>query len=191
VFGSRSAGGDDGGISGRVFAAFAAHIGDSSLRGRELWIAMTSRPDLMTIDLKRQGRFGLCIPLFPAQDSNDLVELFQTVASIKKIQLTPEIKQFIETALAGRPLTGSDVDSVITRAREIAVLDKRDSELRLSDLEDAIGSFIDALDPELLALQELAAVLACSDARYLPEKYKSANRSELNATFAVLKSRVG
>ena len=190
VFGSRSAGGEDGGISGRVFAAFAAHIGDSSLRGRELWIAMTSRPDLMTIDLKRQGRFGLCIPLFPAQDSNDLIDLFQTVAIGKKIQLAPEVKQFIETALADRPLTGSDVDSIITRAKENSVLDKRDTELRLSDLQEAIGSFIDALDPELIALQELAAVLACSDTRYLPEKYKSANRSELNATFAVLKSRV-
>src|SRR5206468_1006926 len=31
VFGSREAGGDDSGISGRVFAAFAAHIGDSTL----------------------------------------------------------------------------------------------------------------------------------------------------------------
>lgn len=190
VFGSRNAGGEDGGISGRVFAAFAAHIGDSSLRGRELWIAMTSRPDLMTIDLKRQGRFGLCIPLFPAQDNEDLLDLFQTVAKSKKMQLGPEVIQFIQTALANRPLTGSDVDSILTRSKENAVLDKRDNELRLSDLQDAIGGFIDALDPELIALQELAAVLACSDARYLPEKYKTANRSELTATFNVLKSKI-
>jgi SpoVK/Ycf46/Vps4 family AAA+-type ATPase len=59
VFGSREGGDDDGGVSGRVFAAFAAHIGDSTLRGRELWVAMTSRPDLLAIDMKRQGRFGL------------------------------------------------------------------------------------------------------------------------------------
>ena len=43
VFGTREADGDSG-VSGRVFAAFAAHIGDSTLRGRELWVAMTSRP---------------------------------------------------------------------------------------------------------------------------------------------------
>ena len=71
----------------------------------------------MTIDLKRQGRFGLCVPLFPAQDTKDLVELFQTVAASKKIQLPADINQFIETALANRPLTGSDVDSIITRAQ--------------------------------------------------------------------------
>lgn len=32
----------DSGVSGRVFAAFAAHIGDSTLRGREVWVAMTT-----------------------------------------------------------------------------------------------------------------------------------------------------
>jgi SpoVK/Ycf46/Vps4 family AAA+-type ATPase len=64
VFGSRE-GDNDSGVSGRVFAAFAAHIGDSSLRGREVWVAMTSRPDLLAIDMKRQGRFGLSLPLFP------------------------------------------------------------------------------------------------------------------------------
>ena len=86
VFGTREADGDSG-VSGRVFAAFAAHIGDSTLRGRELWVAMTSRPDLLSIDMKRQGRFGLCIPLFPAQGPDDVLELFTTVAKVKKIAL--------------------------------------------------------------------------------------------------------
>jgi SpoVK/Ycf46/Vps4 family AAA+-type ATPase len=190
VFGTRSAGGDDGGISGRVFAAFAAHIGDSTLRGRELWIAMTSRPDLLTIDLKRQGRFGLCVPLFPAQDANDIVDLFQTVARVKKIQLSTEIEDYIRANLATRPLTGSDVDSIITRAKEIAVLAQRDTDIRVSDLQEAIGSFIDALDPDLIALQELAAVLACSDARYLPEKYKTADRAEMTRVFNVLRGKL-
>src|ERR1041385_5303147 len=86
VFGTREADGDSG-VSGRVFAAFAAHIGDSTLRGRELWVAMTSRPDLLSIDMKRQGRFGLCMPLFPAQGPNDVMELFNTVARVKNIAL--------------------------------------------------------------------------------------------------------
>src|SRR5207247_4969940 len=63
VFGTREADGDSG-VSGRVFAAFAAHIGDASLRGRELWVAVTSRPGLLSINMKRQGRFGLWIPRF-------------------------------------------------------------------------------------------------------------------------------
>jgi AAA+ superfamily predicted ATPase len=190
VFGTREADGDSG-VSGRVFAAFAAHIGDATLRGRELWVAMTSRPDLLSIDMKRQGRFGLCIPLFPAQGPDDVVELFTTVARVKKIALTDEILAYIKENLGTRPLTGSDVESILIRAKESAVLAKRDNDVQRADLEEAVNSFIDPLDPELLALQELAAVLSCSDRRYLPEKYRPADRALLQQDFARLKIHAG
>ena len=191
VFGSRDSDSGDSGVSGRVFAAFAAHIGDSTLRGRELWVAMTSRPDLLAIDMKRQGRFGLCVPLFPAQGPDDVVELFTVVAGVKKIGLADEIKKYIREHLGDRLLTGSDVEAMLTRAKERAVLAQRDDDVQLADLEEAVNSFIDPLDPELLALQELAAVLACSDRRYLPERNRDADRASLMEQFARLKLRAG
>ncbi|HTI71142.1 MAG TPA: AAA family ATPase [Candidatus Limnocylindria bacterium] len=191
VFGSRSGGDEDGGVTGRVFAAFAAHIGDSTLRGRELWVAMTSRPDLLAIDMKRQGRFGLCIPLFPAQGPDDVEQLFATVAKVKGIKLAEGILPFIREFLGGRPLTGSDIESILIRAKERAVLAKRDDDVQLTDLEEAVNSFIDPLDPELLAFQELNAVLACSDRRYLPERYEAQDRAALMEQFADLKRRMG
>ncbi|HTL54663.1 MAG TPA: ATP-binding protein [Candidatus Limnocylindrales bacterium] len=190
VFGTREADGDSG-VSGRVFAAFAAHIGDSTLRGRELWVAMTSRPDLLSIDMKRQGRFGLCMPLFPAQNSTDVIELFSTVAKVKGISLNDAILTYIRENLGEQPLTGSDVESILIRAKEKAVLAKRDSDVQRADLEEAVSSFIDPLDPDLLALQELAAVLACSDRRYLPERYRAGDRAALLEQFAHLKLRAG
>ena len=190
VFGTREGDGDSG-VSGRVFAAFAAHIGDSTLRGRELWVAMTSRPDLLAIDMKRQGRFGLCIPLFPAQGPDDVVELFTTVARVKKIALSDAVLAYIREKLGLRPLTGSDVEAVLIRAKERAVLASRDDDVQLADLEEAVNSFIDPLDPDLLALQELAAVLACSDRRYLPERYSTADRATLLEEYARLKLRAG
>ncbi len=191
VFGTRDMDSGDSGVSGRIFAAFAAHIGDSSLRGRELWVAMTSRPDLLAIDMKRQGRFGLCVPLFPALGPDDVLELFTIVAGIKKITLAQEIKTYIREHLGNRALTGSDVEAILTRAKERAVLAKHDDDVQLGDLEEAVNSFIDPLDPELLALQELAAVLACSDRRYLPERYREADRAALMEQFAGLKLRAG
>jgi SpoVK/Ycf46/Vps4 family AAA+-type ATPase len=190
VFGTREADGDSG-VSGRVFAAFAAHLGDSSLRGRELWVAMTSRPDLLSIDMKRQGRFGLCIPLFPAQKPEDVVTLFTTIAKVKKITLSEAILTYIREQLGNRALTGSDVEAILIRARERAVLAKRDDDVQLTDLQEAVNSFIDPLDPDLLRLQELAAVLACSDRRFLPETYQSADRGLLLEEFARLKLRAG
>jgi SpoVK/Ycf46/Vps4 family AAA+-type ATPase len=174
-----------------VFAAFAAHIGDSTLRGRELWVAMTSRPDLLAIDMKRQGRFGLCVPLFPAQGPDDVAELFATVARVKRITLREGIQQCVREKLGSRPLTGSDIEAILTRAKERAVLAKHDDDVQLGDLEEAVDSFIDPLDPELLALQELAAVLACSDRRYLPESYRQMERAPLLEEFSRLKLRAG
>ncbi|HEV7401359.1 MAG TPA: AAA family ATPase [Chthoniobacteraceae bacterium] len=186
VFGTREGGGDSG-VSGRVFAAFAAHLGDSSLRGRELWIAMTSRPDLLAIDMKRQGRFGLAIPLFAAANPDEVAEQFATIARYKKIALSEPMQAYIREHLGTRPLTGSDVDAILTRAKERAVLAKRDNALEVADLEEVINSFIDPLDPHLLELQELAAVLACSDRRYLPAAYRDADRAALADRFALLK----
>jgi len=182
VFGTREAGGDSG-VSGRVFAAFAAHIGDSSLRGREVWVAMTSRPDLLAIDMKRQGRFGLSLPLFPAQGPDDVVTLFQTIARVKKIALDEAILEHVRTTVGERPFTGSDVEAILVRAKERAVLAKRDDAVQLEDVREAIDSFIDPLDPQLLALQELAAILSCSDKRYLPPRYRDADRAVLTEQF--------
>lgn len=185
VFGNRSSDGDSG-VSTRVFAAFAAHLGDSSLRGRELWVAMTSRPDLLAIDMKRQGRFGLSLPLFAAQGPDDVADIFRAVAGVKKLALTDELLAFVREHLGTRPLTGSDVESILTRAKERAVLDNRE-ELKRDDLASAVESFIDPLDPGLLRLQELAAILSCSDKRFLPEQYKNLDREILTEEFERLR----
>ena len=186
VFGSRE-GDSDSGVSGRVFAAFAAHIGDSSLRGREVWVAMTSRPDLLAIDMKRQGRFGLSLPLFPAQTPDDVVTLFSVVARVKKIALNDEVLAYVRSELGDRALTGSDVEAILTRAKERTVLAQHEGDVRLEDLREAVDSFIDPLDPNLLGLQELAAVLSSSDKRYLPERYRDIDRGALQEEFARLK----
>ena len=186
VFGSREGDGDSG-VSGRVFAAFAAHIGDSSLRGREVWVAMTSRPDLLAIDMKRQGRFGLSLPLFAAQTPDDVATLFSVVARVKKITLSDEVLEYVRTEIGTRPLTGSDVEAILIRAKERAVLAEHDDDVRLENLQEAVSSFMDPLDPNLLALQEIAAVLSCSDKRYLPTRYAEADRSLLIEEFARLK----
>lgn len=182
VFGNRSNSSGDSGVSSRVFAGFAAHIGDSSLRGRELWIAMTSRPDMMAIDMKRQGRFGLCIPLFPSQNADEVMEIFGVLSKINKITLNDETKDFIRLTLGEKSLTGSDVEAIVLRAKERAVLDSREV-VTAEDFKMAVETFIDPLDPLLLKLQMLAAVLACSDKRYLPERYLNMDRTELYRDF--------
>jgi hypothetical protein len=83
---------------------------------------MTSRPDLLAIDMKRQGRFGLALPLFPAQTPDEVVQLFDVVAKTKRIALTEPLLAYIREQLGTRPLTGSDVESMLIRAKERTVL---------------------------------------------------------------------
>ena len=150
---------------------------------------MTSRPDLLAIDMKRQGRFGLCIPLFPAQGPEDVVTMFTTIAKVKKIPVSEPILTFVRENLGLHPLTGSDIESILIRAKERAVLAQRDADVQLGDLEQAVNSLIDPLDPDLLALQQLVAILACSDRRYLPERFQTADRAALVDEFSRLKMR--
>jgi len=61
--GNRSSSGDSG-VSNRVFAKIAAFMGDTEMRGKVIWFLLTSRPDLIPVDLKRQGRAEEHIALF-------------------------------------------------------------------------------------------------------------------------------
>ena len=67
--GKRGASEGDGGLSGRIYAMLAKEMSDTDNRGKILWIFATSRPDLVEVDLKRQGRLDVHIPLFPPQDA--------------------------------------------------------------------------------------------------------------------------
>ena len=46
----------DSGTSNRVFAPLASFMGNTEYRGKIVWFLITSRPDLLPVDLKRQGR---------------------------------------------------------------------------------------------------------------------------------------
>ena len=67
--GKRGGGDSDSGLSGRVYGMLAKEMSDTRNRGKIIWIFATSRPDLVEVDLKRQGRLDVHIPLFPPGDA--------------------------------------------------------------------------------------------------------------------------
>src|SRR5207244_6111301 len=74
ALGSREQEGDSG-TSSRVFGMIAAQMGDTQYRGRIIWMLLTARPDLLPIDLKRQGRAEVHIPLFYPTDENEIARM--------------------------------------------------------------------------------------------------------------------
>src|SRR5512140_3699707 len=76
--GNRGASGDSG-TSARVFAQLASQMGDTQYRGKVIWFLLTCRPDLLPIDLKRQGRAEEHIALFYPETPEERLALLRAM----------------------------------------------------------------------------------------------------------------
>jgi AAA+ superfamily predicted ATPase len=168
ALGTRQAEGDSG-TSSRVFSMIAAQMGDTQYRGRIVWMLMTSRPDLLPIDLKRQGRAEVHIPMFYPQDEAELREMFVVMGRKNKIALPAD---GIPAVPAERHLSGSDVESVVIAAWRRALAAGRPG-VEKADLEQALDEFIPSAQGLEKELQELAAVLECTQLNFLPPDWRA------------------
>ena len=85
--GRREGGDGDSGLSGRVYSMLAKEMSDTRNRGRIIWVFATSRPDLLEVDLKRQGRLDVHIPLFPPETPQERDALLLAIARKLKFPL--------------------------------------------------------------------------------------------------------
>lgn len=190
ALGNRRAEGDSG-TSSRVFAMIASQMGDTRYRGQIVWMLLTSRPDLLPVDLKRQGRAEVHIPLFYPDDEAEVRAMFLAMARKNKIGLDaaalPPVK-------AERHLSGSDIESIVLTARRRALAAGRE-DLRAEDLQTAVVEFIPSAQGLEKEMQELAAVLECTQLSFLPADWRERvtapeGRAGLQERFAALKQLV-
>lgn len=186
--GDRSSSGDSG-VSSRVFSQIATFMSDTSNRGRIIWFLMTARPDLMPIDLKRQGRAEEHLALFPPHTNEERVELFDAMKRKTKLNMTEEyIPAIIEEGF--KTFSGADMEAALTRAKFRAAalgLDQVTPEV----LDLALADFIPPTYPEEVELQTLNAVIECTSKELLPERYREMDRNEILSKIEELKFKVG
>ena len=137
ALGNREGGGDSG-TSSRVFSMIASQMGDTRYRGKLIWMLLTSRPDLLPIDLKRQGRAEVHLPLFSPSDDGEIEFMIKVMARKNKVSLETGA---VPAGLAGRGLSGADIESIVLSAKRIALTQGRDG-LTRQDLEGALNDFI-------------------------------------------------
>lgn len=157
--GERTAGpSGDSGVNQRMLARLLEFFGDSSVRGRILWIATTNRPDLL--DMAIRDRFSVKMPF-----------LHPTAA--ERADLLPML-----AAQVGRALSGEVDCSAFGTRRELEMLSVRSlqeivvwaglvadmesgnpaTEIAAKHLERALGDYRPGFDPveqELIALISL------------------------------------
>jgi SpoVK/Ycf46/Vps4 family AAA+-type ATPase len=168
ALGNRQAEGDSG-TSARVFSMIASQMGNTRYRGQIIWMLLTSRPDLLPIDLKRQGRAEVHIPLFPPRSGDEIRTMFEVMAKKNKLSLAGDA---IPNVSAERSLSGADIESVVLAARRGALAAAR-KELTRADVEAALAEFIPAAQGLEKELQEIAAVLECTQMSFLPSQWRT------------------
>lgn len=181
--GDRSSSGDSG-VGNRVFAQIAQFMGNTELRGKVIWFLLTCRPDLLPVDLKRQGRAEEHIALFyPRSDAERLAMLRAMQKKTGTRVASEEAEQFF-LANAGM-LSGADTEAVLVRARMKSALEG-DVAVDVEDLKAAIADFIPPSYPDEIELQNLVAVLECTSRSLLPEEYRTMDRGEIQRRVAEL-----
>jgi SpoVK/Ycf46/Vps4 family AAA+-type ATPase len=167
ALGNRQASGDSG-TSARVFSMIASQMGDTRYRGQIIWMLLTSRPDLLPIDLKRQGRAEVHIPLFYPHASADIQQMLRMMAKKNKVQLPEEA---IPTVDPSRKLSGADLEGIVIASRRLALAAGRDTVSR-EDMDQSLAEFIPSAQGLEKELQEIAAVLECTQKSFLPPEWQ-------------------
>jgi AAA+ superfamily predicted ATPase len=190
ALGNREADGDSG-TSSRVFAMIAEQMGNTSYRGRILWMLLTARPDLLPIDLKRQGRAEVHIPLFYPTDEQEIRRMFVVLA--KKLGSKLAAEDIPSIPQSGQ-LSGADIEGMVGRAWRVSLLAGADHVTREA-LADVVAQFMPSTQGIERELQETAAILECTDSEFLPAEIRAqiaadGGRSRLQARLTVLKQIV-
>ena len=190
ALGSRQAEGDSG-TSSRVFSMIATQMGDTQYRGRIIWMLLTARPDLLPIDLKRQGRAEVHVPLFYPTDEEEIRRMFVILA--KKLGSRIAAEDVPPIPQRGH-LSGADIEGMVGRAWRASLLAGADHITR-DTLSAVVAEFIPSTQGLERELQETAAILECTDKQFLPpaifEKMtEDGGRAKLQSRLTALKQIV-
>ncbi|MBZ4410170.1 AAA family ATPase [Myxococcus sp. XM-1-1-1] len=184
--GNRDSGGDSG-TSSRVFGSIASFMGNTQYRGKIVWFLMTARPDLLPIDLKRQGRAEEHLALFYPQTDAERDELFQAMS--KKTGVSVEgIESYSKLIPEGvRAFSGADIEAVMVRSKFRALAEGREA-VSKEDLVAVLADFVPPSYPLEIELQNLVAVQECTSRELLPEVYRTVDRDLITRRVRELKA---
>jgi len=179
----------DSGTSNRIFAQIASFMGNTEYRGKIIWFLITCRPDLLPIDLKRQGRAEEHLALFYPETQAERADLVNTL--IKKLKM--KVQNVDIPDLLKRyhfESSGADLEAILIRAKFNAAMTNHVIVTR-EDLETAIQDFIPPSYPHEIELQNLVAILECTSREMVPKRFRNLDRSKIVTQIRELKELLG
>ena len=167
----------DSGTSNRIFAQIASFMGNTEYRGKIIWFLITCRPDLLPIDLKRQGRAEEHLALFYPETIDEKEDLFSTL--VKKLSLRMQKTNVAEIFRRYKyEFSGADLESVLIRAKFLSAMNNHVFVTK-GDLEETVQDFMPPAYPHEIELQNLVAVLECTSREMVPRRFREMSRDKL------------
>ena len=186
--GNRNQDGDSG-TSNRIFAQIASFMGNTEYRGKIIWFLITCRPDILPIDLKRQGRAEEHLALFYPETMDEKTDLFNTL--VRKLKLKIQKVNIVDMFRRNHfDFSGADLESVLIRAKFLAAMNNHVF-ITKDDLEQTVRDFVPPAYPHEIELQNLVAVLECTSREMLPRRFQNLSREKLTQSIQELKLLLG
>jgi SpoVK/Ycf46/Vps4 family AAA+-type ATPase len=180
----------DSGTSNRAFAQIASFMGNTEYRGKIIWFLITCRPDLLPIDLKRQGRAEEHLALFYPETPEEKLLLYQTLVRKLKLKVASAVEIVELFSRYQFDFSGADLESVLIRAKFLATMNNHVI-VTAEDMEETIADFVPPSYPHEIELQNLVAVLECTSREMVPDRYRNLDRQKIINTIRELKTLLG
>jgi len=182
--GKRDGGAQDGGLSGRVYSMLAKEMSETRNRGRIMWVFATSRPDLVEVDLKRQGRLDVHIPLFPPETATEARALLVAIAKKMRLPVTDtDLPELPQQALLGP----SELEGALVRAMRVHELSPEPRPALRDTIAGVLADVRPSAAGKRLEYMDMVAVKECTDARFLPARFRDMTPEQIEARLAELR----
>lgn len=168
TLGRRNSGGDDSGVSGRLYSMLAEEMSDTRNRGKMIWILASSRPDMIEVDLKRPGRVDVKIPLFPTQSASEGFALLRALCKRRGVDIPEADFSALEKVIPSLLTPGAAEALAVKVYREVRVTGKSATDA----LHECLDDYQSPIPADVMDFQIQLAVREASDLEFVPPIFR-------------------
>jgi ATP-dependent 26S proteasome regulatory subunit len=164
-------------------------MGDTSYRGKIIWFLITCRPELIPIDLKRQGRAEEHYALFYPETDAEKTALFEILVKklnfgVHKFPVMDLFKKF------NLDISGAEIEAMLVRAKQRAVMENR-TMISRTDMEEIMADYNPPFYEQEIRLQNMVAILDCTSRKMVPKRFQGMTNTKLLSEIRELKATLG